>query len=194
VFFDVGAHVGLISFAVGARCPGARIHAFEPHPENAVQWRRNRNLNPEVSAVLNEVAVGGEEGTVWLVPWAFARGESGCQHVKAEKMEGALEVQQLTLDRYTANKRIRCIDVLKLDIEGYEPFALEGCRRLLGEHRIRCIVTELSKDYLADRGSSVGAVRALLADCGFREEPMPTLGLRRLRSNWSGLDTAYVVD
>jgi amino acid adenylation domain-containing protein/FkbM family methyltransferase len=39
--FDVGANIGLFSLFVAQRCPGARIHAFEPIPRIYQDLRRN---------------------------------------------------------------------------------------------------------------------------------------------------------
>jgi FkbM family methyltransferase len=41
VVFDVGANIGMFSLFVGARCPSARVYAFEPVPEVFAKLRRN---------------------------------------------------------------------------------------------------------------------------------------------------------
>jgi hypothetical protein len=61
VLFDVGANVGLVTFLLASQRPDVIVHAFEPNPQGASLWRRNRELNPDVDAGLNEVAVGAFE-------------------------------------------------------------------------------------------------------------------------------------
>jgi FkbM family methyltransferase len=41
VVFDVGANIGMFSLFVGARCPSARVYAFEPVPEVFATLQRN---------------------------------------------------------------------------------------------------------------------------------------------------------
>jgi FkbM family methyltransferase len=41
VVFDVGANIGMFSLFVGARCPSARVYAFEPVPEVFAKLVRN---------------------------------------------------------------------------------------------------------------------------------------------------------
>jgi FkbM family methyltransferase len=41
VVFDVGANIGMFSLFVGARCPSARVYAFEPVPEVFAKLLRN---------------------------------------------------------------------------------------------------------------------------------------------------------
>jgi hypothetical protein len=49
----------------------------------------------------------------------------------------------VTLDEFCRNKRINCIDILKLDIQGGELRALKGAARLLSERRIRLVYAEV---------------------------------------------------
>jgi FkbM family methyltransferase len=41
VVFDVGANIGMFSLFVGARCPSARVYAFEPVPEVFAKLAKN---------------------------------------------------------------------------------------------------------------------------------------------------------
>jgi hypothetical protein len=45
-FFDVGGHVGMMSFAMAAIRPDVMIHAFDPNLTNVGRWRHNHTLNP----------------------------------------------------------------------------------------------------------------------------------------------------
>src|SRR5690348_5909281 len=41
VVFDVGANIGMFSLFIGARCPSARVYAFEPVPEVFAKLQQN---------------------------------------------------------------------------------------------------------------------------------------------------------
>jgi FkbM family methyltransferase len=182
VLFDVGANVGLVKFPLASQRRDVTVHAFEPNPHGASLWRRNRELNADVDARLNEVAVGAVEGRAKLA--LSADHESAwSQMVEADSTNQleTLEVPVITLDRYIAQERISFVDVVKLDVEGYEPRVLAGAAQALSERRVGCIVSELNDVLLERLGSSREALISWLADHGYRAFEIPRTGLHRIR-------------
>jgi FkbM family methyltransferase len=120
VVADVGANNGftgiLFARAVGA---AGRVVGFEPSPANLEAARQNIRLNQVGNFELVAAAVGAEPGTVSFDP-GFGNG--------AVASGGPITVPQVTLDAHFGASRV---DLLKLDIEGYELAALRGARRLL---------------------------------------------------------------
>jgi hypothetical protein len=55
-----------------------------------------------------------------------------------------IDVPTTTLDRFTDEKAISEVDVLKMDIQGAELLALEGSKRLLAGQHIQLIYAEVS--------------------------------------------------
>jgi FkbM family methyltransferase len=177
VFFDVGANIGLITFLVGVRRPDLSIHAFEPDPATAERWRRNLELNPGVTARLEEAAVGTEGEQVALI-----RGEdSGWSFVAERSREDGLDVRVVSLDAYASTHEITHIDVLKVDVEGYEARVLSGARALLERQAIRIIVCELDESLLRRGGTTRSAVISFLREHGYVPTPVPGVGAQRLR-------------
>jgi FkbM family methyltransferase len=175
VFFDVGANIGLITFSVGVRRPDLSIHAFEPDPANVERWHRNCELNPGVRARLEETAVGATRGEIGL-----ARGEeSGWSFIADET--GDISVRVIDLDAHASANRIARIDVLKIDVEGYEAKVLEGARSLLQHQAVGLIVCELDDTLLRRDGATRGSVAALLAENGYAPGPVPGVGAHRFR-------------
>lgn len=160
LFVDVGANVGLISFAVARRSPHARVLAFEPFAPNVSSWKRNRDLNRACRAEVEACAVGDRVGTA-----SFQSSEdSGWGHVSGD---GDLAVSMTTLDRYCEDHQIPRIDVLKIDAEGGEPAVLSGAQGLLGRGEIDTVVCELNDFHLDRVGSSRAEIEALLTQHGF---------------------------
>ncbi len=160
LFVDVGANVGLISFAIARLRPEARVLAFEPFPPNVRSWKCNRDLNRASRAEVETCAVGDSVGTESFQTSV----DSGWGHVSHD---GDLAVSMTTLDRYCEDNQIGRIDVLKIDAEGGEPAVLSGARGLLGRGRVRTVVCELNDFHLGRVGSSRGEVEAVLAQHGF---------------------------
>jgi FkbM family methyltransferase len=169
---DAGAHIGIVSLTA-AQNPRVKVHAFEPDPANVVAFRRNLALNPDARVELNEVAVGEEAGEVHLsVP---IPGQSSIGHISDE----GVPVRQVTLDEYADEHGIERVDLLKMDVEGYECSVLRGARRLLEERRIGVIVTEVHEAFLQRAGASRTELESLLA--GYAPRPLPPVGLHRIR-------------
>ena len=110
IFVDVGANVG--AYSVRAAAAGMRVHSFEPNPENARILRRNAAING-LAIEVNECALGSSNGKVnMMVNGAISRIVDG---------EG-IEVPVRTLDSFTLDG----VDLLKIDVEGYELEVVKG--------------------------------------------------------------------
>ncbi len=181
VFFDVGAHVGLVTFAVGVRRPDVTIHAFEPNASNAKGWRRNAALNPEVDARLERSAVGSFDGEVEI---RSAGGESAFHFAQPPGSSSSdpadvERVRQISLDTYAAAHGIDRIDVMKLDVEGFEHHVVLGAQELLSDKRVGCIVAEFNDYHLERVGTTREALISWLEEREYAPEPVPATGLRR---------------
>jgi FkbM family methyltransferase len=115
---DVGAHVGLWSRILALYFD--RVTAFEPVARHVECFRLN--LADSNNVLLHQVALGAEDGELRMAP---AGENTGNAHVDAR---GSLTVPVKKLDSFELGK----IDLLKIDVEGFERFVLDG-----GEQTIR---------------------------------------------------------
>jgi FkbM family methyltransferase len=125
VVADVGANIGLYTVALAKRVGDCgKVHAFEPDPANFRALDRHCRLN-QVSArvVAHQVAVAGADVRV-----AFEAGRGPESHIGG----GALgsEVDGVRLDSVFAGDRL---DILKIDVEGFEEEVLKGASGLLSD-------------------------------------------------------------
>jgi hypothetical protein len=91
----------------------------------------------------------------------------------------ATRVAVLTLDEETERLGIDRIDMIKIDVEGYEPKVLAGARRLLREGRIRAILCEFNEEWLSRAGSSPQVLERSIRDAGLVEESFGRAGENR---------------
>lgn len=136
---DVGASIGLYTVALAKRVgPSGRVYSFEPDPESFGCLSRNVALN-KVGYIVRSlpVAVGAEQGTL-----DFANGRGSESAVVPEPSEGSSRVQSVRLDHLFTNSGL---DLLKIDVEGYEQQVLQGTAGLLRDpaRRPRCIFIEV---------------------------------------------------
>lgn len=113
---DLGANIGLASLFFASKCPDAEFACVEPFPGNRVVLKEAIRLN-HIQAVVFEGAVGTTAGTGEL--------HIGCEPdmfsmTPAVKSAETLRVRTFSVPEILSAMRWDGIDLLKIDIEGYE--------------------------------------------------------------------------
>jgi FkbM family methyltransferase len=166
-FVDVGANIGyftaLASQAVGAT---GRVVAVEPLPALFSQLHATFRSAPNV--VCLQTAIGEAAGTLDLyVPPSSAGNLDPSAFEYTSGME-RVSVPRLSLESLFDQQSIRTADLLKIDVEGYEPWVIRGARRLLEQRRIKAILCELNPRLLNLAGSSPRSLAAQFIDAGYQ--------------------------
>jgi FkbM family methyltransferase len=130
VVVDVGANIGIYSQFL-SQCVGLTglVHSFEPSPDN---FRRLSAATRDLSNVrLTQAVVGEKSGECKL----YISDKLNVDH-RAYKAEGdsrrAVPTEMVALDDYF--KPGQRVDLIKMDIQGYELHALRGTQRVLQEN------------------------------------------------------------
>jgi FkbM family methyltransferase len=130
VVVDAGANIGIYSEFL-SRCvgPTGAIHSFEPSPDNFKRLRAATRTLPNVR--LSQAAVGNHSGNTEL----YLSDKLNVDH-RAYRAEGvsrrAVPIEIVALDDYF--KPGERVDVIKMDIQGYELHALRGANRVLEDN------------------------------------------------------------
>jgi FkbM family methyltransferase len=128
-FVDVGAYDGdtMRQFLALRGENFRRILALEPDPEN---FRRLASFCATLPPSLqNKIEMRALAAASRAGRLSFAAGGGSASAVSAH---GTIEVECVRLDDLLAESRPTYI---KMDIEGAEPGAIQGCRRVIGENR-----------------------------------------------------------
>lgn len=138
---DLGANCGFASLYFAACFPDAEIVALEPMPGNARSCRRHFAMN-RIRAEVIEAACAREDGFAELL----LTDHDGCHGlVPLHDWKEKLRVETLSIPTLLARKAWTGIDILKVDIEGYEKLLFEGSPSWL--ESVRVIIGELHGDY-----------------------------------------------
>jgi FkbM family methyltransferase len=162
--FDVGANAGLCSFGLVSLCPTVQYHLFEPNPQLWPVLRRSLTLYPSTDMRLVEGAVGERPGKAFLDAENLDH-DSGQAFVNEAQ---GTEIRVLTLDDYIRDANIGRVDFMKMDIEGYELFAMEGARDSIAAGKLPVVYFELKAPLLKRFGKTVGDVLARFRSLGYR--------------------------
>jgi len=144
VVFDVGANVGV--FTVQQAIRGARVFAFEPNPDCYRRLIKAVAANGvESRVVASNIAVGACAGTDRLrVLWGMTTvGSLRLDSNLVAQAEWDVNVE--SLDTLADSFGVQHIDLLKVDVEGFEMEVLRGGTRML-DHTDRLIIEYHSND------------------------------------------------
>ena len=129
---DLGAHHGYFSL-LASRMVGDKgvVHAFEPAPENFQILKKNIELNHLTNVVPVNQAISDTTATL---PFFIEKQNDvqGSLYSTLRSNEFTIPVECVTIDEYMAGQPV---DVIKMDIEGGEPAALEGMRKTLSNSK-----------------------------------------------------------
>ena len=164
VFLDAGANEGVYTLLASARVGGTgRVYAFEPSSREFSRLGQNLALNSISNVTALAVALLDKDGEEEL---NIAEAEHGGQNTLGAF---AYEIASLGRERVTTRKidsvlreyRVRRLDLMKLDVEGAEPWLLRGADRTLRKIR-PVLLFEVSEPSLRNMGSSAEELLAFI--------------------------------
>jgi FkbM family methyltransferase len=143
---DIGAWCGTWAKAIE---PFARkVMAFEPDRIHFACLQRNCTINCDSR---NE-AVGSEHGNISLTTDDFTQ---------AKRVDTTGDIRMVTIDSFD----YKDVDLIKIDVEGYEMEVLKGAERTLG--KVKYLMIELNNN-TKKYGSSNSQVEQYLSERGFK--------------------------
>lgn len=172
VVFDVGANVGQFAESLIAHQPFADLHVFEPIPEALETLRRN--LAGIDGIRFNGFALGNAAGCRDFVVRRFDEASSFLDLGQRLRegvygldfgAERTITVEMRRLDNYVRESGVGAIDLLKLDVQGYELEVLRGAEEVLP--RIDWIYTEAQFQELYAGGPTFDDTFSFLHARGF---------------------------
>lgn len=148
VILDIGANIGyytiLASKKIGKR---GKVFAFEPDPRSLQILKRNVDLNKCKNVTIVNSAVGKKNSFATFTLDSTNPGESSLLKNKNGKK---IKVKTTTIDSFVKKHRIKKIDILKMDIEGTEIYALKGGEKTFKDSKNIKLFLECNRKSLSD--------------------------------------------
>jgi FkbM family methyltransferase len=173
VVVDAGANIGIYSQFL-SRHVGATgvVHSFEPSPEN---FERLRSATRKLSNVrLSQSAVGERSGNSEL----YLSDKLNVDHrayMAGGDSRGTIPIEMVALDDYF--KPGERVDLIKMDIQGYELHALQGATRVLADNPDMKVLLEFWPYGLKQAGANWIDLIAALEGRGMVIQQVSTGGL-----------------
>jgi FkbM family methyltransferase len=164
-FVDIGANIGYFT-TLGAKLvgPSGRVIAFEPDPGNFALLEKNVTQNHLSQVALMNMALGAESGKALLYKSPNNYGDHRLYNGTADR-DASVEVRVEALDTVLDDLKCDRIDVIKMDVQGYETYVLAGMKKTLS--RASLIMAEYWPYGLELAGSSGEAFLRIFRDANF---------------------------
>lgn len=164
VVVDVGANIGYYTLLF-ARSAGeeGKVFSFEPSPDNFALLKKNVETNGYRNVEMVNRAISDKPGTTRL----YINKESAGGHrvYQSESGEDYVEVESIRLEDYFKDFD-RDVDVIKLDIEGWEYYAIMGMKSIIEKSPKIRIFMEFYPDYIRKSGADPEAILDFFEKCG----------------------------
>lgn len=140
VILDIGANTGVFSMLASSYNPAASIYSFEPQP-NVYEVLEKNNVANGSRCVCEQLALADKTG---ILPFyntgdaAFTSRNTTHGSLNREWRQDdqvAIEVNVDRLDSYLQQHEVNRVDLMKIDVETFEPEVLRGYGSLLHLHK-----------------------------------------------------------
>lgn len=137
VIFDVGANIGQTVERLLRYFPQSQIYSFEPGAKSFETLQRR--FGGRAGVHLHGIAMGATRGTAAL---QINDNTELNTLVGTVNSANSVAVEVTTLDAFTAAAGISHIDVLKVDVEGWELEVLKGADGLIAANNVVFVLAE----------------------------------------------------
>ncbi len=148
VVVDVGAHIGYFTRIFSKLTGGdGLVYAFEADP--AIFQLLKKNTKHFRNTRLYQLAITDRAGTI---DFYHSEEKSGCGSVlpiaPVEFRRRKIQASANSLDAILAKEGVTRVDFIKMDIEGGEPTALRGMRKILEKNQNILLIIEFNPEWL----------------------------------------------
>lgn len=165
---DAGANIGFYSLLAARKAgPMGKVYAFEPEPSNFALLKKNVELNgyANVRSFLEALSESSRR-----VPLYLSHKGCGSHSLYQDRAVGndCIEVQAVSFDDFWEAEGRPRVGLIKMDIEGSEPYAIEGMRRFLASVRELAMIVEYFPGGLLASGTKPDSFMDRLHLLGFQ--------------------------
>lgn len=161
VFVDVGANIGYCSLLFASAGEHAEVYCFEPAKRNITLINHNIEKNKLYNKVtLYPYAVSNIDGDMYFDDASTE--QTGWGHLSTSETSAKVKVVQLDTMFQELEKPI---DLLKIDVEGFDLHVILGAKKMLAKQSIDTIVFEYHKDLFKIPEADLTIIEKDFFDC-----------------------------
>lgn len=133
VAIDAGAALGMFSIPLLRKFPSVTVHAFEPAASERILLRRNARLNRVADRLFVQgVCLWNADTVLSFRSHGYIGGVKGVSE-PVSALPAEEKIKAVTLDSWWQQNGRPQVGLVKMDIEGSEPEALDGGREMIAK-------------------------------------------------------------
>jgi len=169
--FDIGSYTGVYALVAAKSNRKLKVSAFEPNPDLFSALEKNLKLNRIRNVKSEQMALDDQPGEAYLYLNHDIQTSIGSL-IQSSTAGKKVLVRKTTLDSYCENYSINSVDLIKIDVEGYETNVLQGGSSIIKKSSPIILMESLNQETLEKQF-------ALLSKLGY---------LKPLQVNGDGFD------
>lgn len=162
---DIGSNIGLYTLVAARLNPSGRVIAFEPSSENAsiMEAMVLKNKLPNVTLIRSAAGDTSSRAMLYL-----ERHNKGLHSlIPSHTAFGTEDVSVRPVDEIVREENVQRVDLVKVDVEGFEAKVFAGMKRILEEHHPR-IIFEFMPRWIQLAGDNPLTLLQSLQNMGYR--------------------------
>lgn len=167
IVLDVGANVGDVSMmASKIVSEKGYIYGFEPDPTNFLRLNKNLSLNNFQNIDVINKGIGDKKGRFSL-SIIDDRNRGMNKIVKTQSGTNTInEIDVIRLDDFVNERGLKKIDVIKIDVEGFEMNVLKGAEAIIKKYQ-PILFIEIDDNHLKEQNTSAKELVSLVKSLGY---------------------------
>ncbi|MCX8490254.1 MAG: FkbM family methyltransferase [Cyclobacteriaceae bacterium] len=161
---DVGTNIGWVALNFARLSESGRVIGFEPDPYNYSVCKSNSDRNALPNLTILPYALGETSSQVMME--VRTPDNRGGNRIAPKNGSGSVNVQIKRLDDIEEIASLSSINLVKLDVEGYELKVLRGAHATIQKHK-PILFIEVDDDNLLDQGDSAKGLVSFLEANGY---------------------------
>ena len=151
-FLDVGANIGYYT-ALGSHLVGlkGKVISLEPDPESFSYLEQTISANNSSNVLAFQVAASDKKTLSPLYISTENRGDNRLYASSEDRTEILVKTQPL--DELLFEHNIDQVDLIKIDVQGYEPKVIEGLKKTISRSQQIVLITEFWPKGITDAGA-----------------------------------------
>ncbi|GAB1446018.1 hypothetical protein MASR2M41_17670 [Flammeovirgaceae bacterium] len=161
VCLDIGSNIGYVGIMMANMAPEGLVVGFEPDPTNFKRLKENLSYNELSNVHVHNFGLGEQSTQKNMFINPINRG-GNC----IIEGQSGVEVAIMRLDDFLTREPLPRVDLVKIDVEGYELKVLRGGRQILTTY-FPILFIEINDGNLKRYGDTAGELLQFLKSMGY---------------------------
>lgn len=200
VFVDVGANFGYFTCLIASKigCAGkGQVFSFEPNPLMIGLLKKNVQVNWSMAPIT--VFENAVSNTVGFVQFNVPKNRAANASIVNNNSKTSDETSRFIVPTNTLDNMLSdiVVDVMKVDVEGFEMFVIDGAQDLIARSPNICIVMEWSLKQMISAGIEISLFIQKISELGLSAYRIPgklNISTKEWNSVAIDLDTLLSLD